>query len=370
MNIESRIIAVIFAWLITFPEIFIRLVFSITIIPISTSLHINYFYASILLSSFYIGYAFFNLPMGNLVDKYGYKVISISLIMLSIFTIVFSISESYLLSLISMFLLGVFSAPTYIGSVKLVSERNPNFRATAISFLNTAGPTSLLISNLILPGYIQILDWRTIYIYISIFAFIVSIPVLFIKKFNHTYVKGAINRKSIIASFVRFSGFWGMWGISTYLFLLSHIEFNLSYVYSGIVSALFSIGALISIPSSGIISDLIKKRREISISFLIIFFFMLIIFPFIDRSIIFYMAFLLGFISFGYRTPLDAYISEITKGREATSMGLANLVSQPSLIIVPAVIGAIITFTGNVFLAFFTLSIGPLVAIILLFFLN
>lgn len=366
MNVDSRITAILLAWLITFPEIFIRLVFSITIIPISSSLHINYFYASILLSSFYIGYAFFNLPMGHLVDRFGYWVISISLVLLGIFTIIFSISTNYIISFISMFMLGVFSAPTYIGGVKLVSERNPGYRATAISILNTAGPFSLLISNILFPQYLESLNWRTIYVYIAIIAFIVAIPVLFLKRIDVQHRKGAINRRSIIASFIRFSGFWGMWGVSTYLFLLSHIEFNLSYVYSGIVSALFSAGALISIPISGLISDSIKKRKEVSTAYLILFFILLMVFPFTGREMVFSMAFLLGFISFGYRTPLDAYISEITKGREATSMGLANLVSQPSLIIVPAVIGAIITFTGNVYLAFFTLSLGPFVAIFLL----
>ncbi|MGB9814974.1 MAG: MFS transporter [Thermoplasmata archaeon] len=366
MKFDNRILAIIFAWLITFPEIFIRLVFSVTIIPISQSLHVNYFYASILLSSFYMGYALFNLPMGYLVDKYGYVIISISLIMLSLFTLIFSFSSDYYISLITMFLIGVFSAPTYIGSVKLVSERNPGYRATAISLLNTAGPFSLLITNILFPSYLETLNWRIIYVYIAIFAILVSIPVFFIKKIVERPEKSAINRKSIMAAFIRFSGFWGMWGISTYLFLLSSIEFHLSYAYSGLVSAVFSLGALTSIPISGFISDIIKKRKEVSTAYLFLFFILLIVFPFISSDILLFMSFILGFISFGYRTPLDAYISEIIKGKEATSMGLANLVSQPSLIIVPAVVGAIITFTNNVYLAFLTLSLGPLVAIILL----
>ncbi len=366
MNFDSRASRIIIAWLITFPEIFIRLVFSVTIIPIKDSLGINYFFASLLLSSFYVGYAAFNLPMGHMVDRYGYRVISISLIFLGIFTLIFSYSTNYYISLISMFLLGIFSAPTYIGSIKIVSERSGNFRATAISLLNTAGPSSLLLTNIFFAGNLSTLDWRIIYVYISIFAILMAIPPFFLKKLNEKQEKGAVNRKSIIAAFVRFSGFWGMWGISTYLFLLSHLEFNLSYAYSGLVSALFSLGAITTIPISGFISDAVRKRKEVSFMYLLLFFITLMSFPFIDASIVFPMAFLLGFISFGYRTPLDAYISEITKGKEATSMGLANLISQPSLIIVPAIIGAIITYTGNVYLSFVILSLGPLMAMILL----
>ena len=366
MKFDTKFLRIIIAWLITFPEIFIRLVFSVTIIPIKESLNINYFFASLLLYSFYIGYALFNLPMGHFVDKYGYRVISASLIFLGIFSIIFSFSKNYYISLFSMFMLGVFSAPTYIGSIKIVSEKEKKFRATAISLLNTAGPSSLLITNIFLTGNLSLIDWRSVYVYISIVAFVMSIPLFFIKKFDEKNVKNAINKKSILAAFVRFSGFWGMWGISTYLFLLSHLEFNLSYIYSGLVSAIFSLGAILSIPISGIISDIFKNRKGVSSIYLILFFILLILFPFIGPYFMFPISFILGFISFGYRTPLDAFISEITKGKEATSMGLANLISQPSLIIVPAIIGAIITYTGNIFLSFITLSIGPLVAFIIL----
>jgi len=363
---KSRILIILIAWLITFPEILVRLVYSITIIPITGYLHINYFLSSIILSSFYIGYAFSNLPFGHLVDRYGYRVVAVSLILLGTFMFLFAYSRSFIDAFLLMLLMGIISAPTYIGAVKLVSEGNSSFRGTSIGILNTVGPLALLLSNFIVPSFLEKFPWQLIYIYSSMVTITISIPVFFIKRKTLRGKRGAINKKSIIASFVRFFGFWGMWGVSSYLFLLVHEHFNLNLVQAGIISGIFSIGAIVSIPISGYISDIMKKRREISRFFLLLFFLFLIVYPFIPLSFIYVFTFILGFIAFAYRTPLDTYIAEITKGKEATSMGLANLISQPSSIIVPIVIGYILTFTNNIMIAFVSLSIGPFVAAFLI----
>jgi len=363
---KNKYVIILLAWFITFPEILVRLIYSITIIPITNYFHINYFISSIILSSFYLGYAFANLPFGYLVDKFGYRIVAISLTFLGILMLLFSYSTNFLEAIILMLLMGIVSAPTYIGAIKLVSEGNSSFRGTSIGFLNTVGPLALLLSNFIVPSFLEKFDWQLVYVYSSFLTFLIAFPLFFIRRVSFKSKKGAINKTSLIASFVRFFGFWAMWGVSSYLFLLIHEHFNLDLIQAGIISGIFSIGAVISIPISGYISDIMKKRKEISGIFLFLFFLILLIYPFLPLSLIYIFTFILGFIAFGYRTPLDTYISEITKGKEATSMGLANMISQPSSIIVPIVIGYIITFTGNIAFAFISLSIGPLIAMILI----
>jgi len=363
---RKRLLIIILAWFITFPEILVRLVYSITIVPITDFMHINYFLSSIILASFYIGYAFANLPFGYLVDKFGYRIVAISLLFLSFLMFLFSYSTTFLEALILMLLMGIVSAPTYIGAIKLVSEGNRSFRGTSIGILNTVGPIALLLSNFIVPSFLEKFDWQLVYLISALITIFISIPVFFIQSRFMKNRKGAVNRKSLIASLVRFFGFWGMWGVSSYLFLLVHQHFELNLIEAGIVSGIFSIGAIISIPITGYVSDLIKRRKEITRLFLLFFFLFLIIYPFLPVIYIYFFTFILGFLAFGYRTPLDAYISEITRGKEATSMGLANMISQPSSIIVPIVLGYIITFTGNIAIAFVSLSIGPFIAMFLI----
>ncbi|MEM0150650.1 MAG: MFS transporter [Thermoplasmata archaeon] len=359
-------IIIVFSWLVSLPVVLIRLVYSITIIPITDYLHINYFLSSVILSSFFVGYVIFSLPMNHFVDKYGYRVIGISMLFLSLLIFLFTFVTNFTDAIILIVLIGVTATPTYTGAIKLISDRIEYYRATAIGILNTTGPIVLFLSSFILPSYLSQYRWQLIYVYISIFTLTVGIPFFFIKNTSFYSTKESINIKSIIASLVKFFGLWGMWGTSTYLFLLVHYYFHLSLIDSGVITGIFAIGGLISVFTIGFISDMFKKREEISKIFLILFFVMLAIYSFLPVSSLYLFSFILGFIAFGYKTPLDTYISEITKGKEATSMGLANLISQPSSIIVPIIIGYIIAFTENVTIAFISLSIGPLIAFLLI----
>lgn len=360
------LIIIIFAWFVSLPVVLIRLVYSITIIPITGYLHINYFLSSIILSSFFVGYVIFNLPMSYFVDKYGYRVIGISILFISLLLFLFTLVTDFTCAIILMILIGIASTPTYTGAIKLISEKIKYHRATAIGFLNTTGPIVLFLSSFALPSFIEQYRWQLIYVYIAIFTLPLGIPFFFIKNIPFYNNKNPINKKSIFASMVKFFGLWGMWGTSTYLFLLLHYHFQLNLSDSGLITGIFAIGGIISVFTIGFISDLFKKREEISKIFLILFFMILIIYPFLPTSYLYVFSFVLGFIAFGYKTPLDTYISEITKGKEATSMGLANLISQPSSIIVPIIIGFIITFIGNVTIAFISLAVGPIIALLLI----
>ncbi len=360
------ILFVIFAWLVSFPVVLIRFLYGILIIPITKYFCINYFLSSLILSSFFVGYVIFNLPVNYLIDKYGYKLIGISLLFFSILIILFTIIHNYIYAIILMILIGAAATPTYSGSIKLLSNKIKNYRASAIGILNTTGPFILLLSSFTLPLIIEKLSWQLIFIYFSLFTFILSIPFFIIKNDSDKYNKKPITKNAILASTVRFFAFWGMWGTSTYLFLFLQNLFHFNLIYAGLITATFAIGGLFSVFTIGFISDFFKKRKEISEIFLFLFFLILIIYPFLPIYIIWFSSFLLGFIAFGYKTPLDTYISEITKGKEATSIGLANLISQPSSIITPIIIGYLITFTDNIIFTFIFLSIGPLVAFLLI----
>ncbi len=359
---------IIMAILITFPEVFVRLVYSVTIIPITNALSIDYFFGSLILTSFYVGYTVSNLPMGFLVDKYGFRVVSFSLIAMAILIYAFSYIENFYEAFLLMFLIGIFSGPTYVGSVKLIAEKSEKYRSTSIGTLNLVAPLTLFIVN-IYSLKISFDAWRIVYIYLALITFLISIPVLFIKSERVEHVKGAVNKISILSSLARFFGFWGLWGTSSFLYLLIYLKFNSNF-YAGVSLLTFSVGSIIACPVSGFISDYLKNRDRIVIFSLLIFFSILIIFPIIPFDFLLPASFLLGFIVYFFRTPLDTFIAEITKGRAATSMGLANLISQPSQIIVPAVIGLIVEFLKNTYYPFIFLSIGPLSAAVIVLFMK
>ncbi len=364
----KKLLIVSMAILITFPEVFVRLIYSVTIIPITNALAINYFLGGLILTSFYTGYTISNLPMGYFVDKYGFRVVSFSLFIMAILIYAFSFIENYLEAILLMFFIGIFSGPTYIGSVKLIAEKSESYKSTSIGTLNLVAPLTLFIVN-VYSLKISIDAWRIVYLYLSILTFFIAIIVLFIKNEKYEHRKGAINIISILTSLARFFGFWGLWGTSSFLYLLIFLRFN-SYYYAGISLIIFSIGSIIASPVSGFISDYFRIRERIIILSLIIFFIFLIIFPFIPFNLLYIFSFFLGFVVYFFRTPLDTYIAEITKGRAATSMGLANLISQPSQIIVPAIIGSIIEYSKNIYYAFIFLSLGPLFSALIVFYME
>ena len=72
------------SWTLSIFLLLIRLVYGVIIIPITNYLKINYFLSLLLLSLFFGGYVIFYFPAGYIVDKFGYKISAIFLIIFSI----------------------------------------------------------------------------------------------------------------------------------------------------------------------------------------------------------------------------------------------------------------------------------------------
>jgi len=361
--LKVKWIYVALGWAVIFPELFIRLAYGITLKPFLDTIGGNYLVGGAVLAGFYVGYMGGNIPFSYLVDSRGYRVVAGEMVGTALGAILFSASKNALEAGTGMFVMGLASAATYTASMKLVVEHSNKYKSVAVGLLETAGPGVVLISGAVLPSTLSFTSWQNVYLTVAAISMVLCVPLLLI---HASRKKPESSTKSLLLSgrlwslsAVRFFGLWGLWGASTWLYSVLRLYYSFSPIQAGEDVTLFGVLGVLAVPASGLLSDLLRERRKVAMLTLILFFSSLLLFPLTPRDFVWLTVSILGFLAFAYRSPLDTIIAEYRKGLTATSMGVANTVSQASQIVVPIMVGAVLTFLGNYVLLFTIISIGP-----------
>lgn len=170
----SILTAIWCAWMVSFSD---RMVMSISLPFIGKDLGLSTVMQGAVLSSFFAGYALFQIPGGILADKFGFrKMMTIGIGWWSIFTFLTGQMISYPLMLICRCLFGIGEGSFPGASWKCIATYFPLKKrgtATAIqSTVNTLGPA---VASIVAAAIIATLGWRHVFMLLAIPGLIVAL---------------------------------------------------------------------------------------------------------------------------------------------------------------------------------------------------
>lgn len=170
---NTTLLLIWLAWLFSFLD---RMVITVSLPFIGADLNIDKGTQGLIISTFFIGYAGFQIPGGFLADKFGAKkMMTIAIIWWSIFTTLTGVTTSLILLLIIRFLFGVGEGCFPSASWKSLSNYFPSKlrgRATAIqSSVNTLGPA---LAAIVAAGIINSFGWHNVFIWLGLPGIIIG----------------------------------------------------------------------------------------------------------------------------------------------------------------------------------------------------
>ena len=129
---------------------------------IKSDLSLNYTQSGALMSAYFIGYTLGQIPWGVLADRYGSRrIISISILGVSVFTGLFGYSTNFFVAFATRFLSGLLGAGVFVPAVRLISGwYNSNERGTALGIMNIGGSVGLILVTWMSPLLAAAFNWR------------------------------------------------------------------------------------------------------------------------------------------------------------------------------------------------------------------
>lgn len=340
------------------------------------------------MSAFFLGYLLTQLPGGVLADRLGTrKILLVSLLLMGIFTLAMAVIPSFGLGIAVRFLAGIGSGAVLAASVKGVYDHfDQSRRATAMGFFMASGPLGLLLANLLAPMLAAKFGWRSAFLAAGAVTLAVLLltwlilpdrPVIRLAAKNEkNSVRNTLglllaNRNLILTATAGFFAMWGTWGTLTWANTYMNQGLGLTLKQSGQNMAIFGLGALIGQPLAGWLSDHFPRQRR-QTSMVILAFFALLLWLFgtnDDTSQLIILAPLLGAGAFVFGPVLNTFISELVPAHQvATAIGFCNAIWQIGSLISPVTAGMLLDRTGSYTWAFTVLAAGPLIAALILVF--
>lgn len=370
------------AWLALLMSFVDRLAWGNVAVTVGQSLSLSLAALGVFVTAFYSGYVVANALGGFVSDRAGPRVaILCSLVPLGVMTFAFGETRSLTYGLICQALMGLAAGIDYSACVKLVMMWfGKEKRGRAMGLLTTATSLGVVVANAIAPTLMKNAGWESVYrvfgtttVVLGVLVFLClrrPAPLAAQPRPATAWREAADlfhNRSLCLLALCGFAAMWGTWGFTFWANALMVKGLHISAIEAGAVVSTFGIGAVISKPLVGLLSDWLGGRRKpLLILCFLGFFVMLLVYGNLSELGQFRIAApFLGVFAFVYTPLLAAMIGE-TAGvaRAGSATGLTNAVWQLGSVIVPGVIGLVYQHTGSFQMAFATLAAGPAVAVL------
>lgn len=350
---------------------------SVAIISIAKEFSLNPTQSGMVISSFFLAYAFMQLIGGWLTDKYGSKkIILISLIIWSIFTVFTGFAWSFLSLIIIRFLFGIGEGSFPSASSVALAENFPKEeRGRAKGLLSSATQIGAIVASLLAAVMIKSVGWNAMFYIFGVLGFVF---LLLLWKFlpDRVQEKGSAEKPKV--SYLKVLKnplawklmliYFGMsmvnWGLNSWLPSYWTNVRHLELVKTGMVSMVPILFSLIGINVSSWLIDKLEAGKE---KFIIMFGAVIgIIALYLTMSAssvtmaLTYLCFAyfgVGLISVVLAMPLK-YFSQETMG---STVGIMYFGGQMAGTIAPTVMGYTITVFNGSYSGAFTLLIASLV---------
>lgn len=374
-----RWVVLLFAWgalLLTFVD---RIAWSNLAIPVGHSLGMAVGSLGVFVTAFYSGYVVSNFGGGVLTDLLGpRKTLALSMLPLGVCTFLFGHITSVSAGLLIQALMGLAAGCDYSACVKLVSAWfDVKRRGRAMGLLMTATSLALLVSNSLVPALLKISDWSQVYqdlgaatvlFGVVCFALVRDGPALPSVTSGRLNLAALLHNKDLVMLAISgFGAMWGTWGFAFWATSLMVQGHGFTLATAASITFMFSIGAVLSKPLIGLLSDRLGGRRKLLVmTCFISFTLLLLVFGMLQDELQFRLvAPLLGVAAFAYSPLTAALVTEIAgKTLAGSATGATNAFWQLGSVTVPVVVGAVFQSSHSFFAAFATLAAGPLLAAI------
>ncbi|MFE4708834.1 MFS transporter [Peribacillus simplex] len=248
-------------WIINYLD---KLSINIAVIPIAKEFHLNESQTGLIISVFFMSYAVMQLIGGWLSDKYGSrKIILISLLLWSVFTILTGYAWSFISLIVIRLLFGLGEGSFPAASSLALAESFPKAeRGRAKSVLTSATTIGGLLSTVIAASLITTIGWRSLFYAFGILGILMSVLLFFFLKPPVTENVKDVEQKATKVPFKKLLKMPMLWQLMIMYFGVSIVNWGLaSWMPSYLVKVkhldLVSMGAISMIPAAvGFISVL------------------------------------------------------------------------------------------------------------------
>lgn len=324
------------------------------------SLKIDLYLGSLLITAYWIGYTFFQIPAGVMGDRLGTaRVNKVFFILLAVsFPFIYFLRQSYAGLFALQVIIGAISAVVYITDASLVQKWAPmSGRAASVGIYQTGFFVGASLGEFLVLEMFRVsfdLPFEIILI------FLVSVAILnlfYIRepKIKPGRMKGKLSGDIIYVCFIRFSAgfsYIGFLSLFTTFIVFDHIT-----AYSGAYSLAWipAAGGLIGSPIGGFLSARHSKgKAAVSISSAALIGLSLILLPYVQVFYVLLISSFTGFFYGLYAGPSMSMASDFSGGDQkvSSSSGIINFSSQVGGAISPLIVGFIFSIYGNFDLAF------------------
>ena len=374
---KKQILMILFiGWVVLYID---RTVISLAVVQMGKDLSLAPSAIGMVLSSFFLGYAFMQIPGGFLADRFGSrKVIITAVLAWSVFTALTGLAWSLASLILIRVLFGLGEGSYSPSAAKAISDYFPRHERTkAQSTMMSSNPIGIVIAPLICAPLLVALGWRQVFMLLSLLGIVVVILVWkFFRKSEHDAVETNENvpqkEKGAYKELLRNSIIWKMviiwfgisiaqWGLTawmpTYLVQAKHINLT-SAGFLTAIPALVS--AIVAFLSGRLIDKLGSYTKTVVIiSALIVGFFVYLLTGASSalQAILYQSLASIGIafmLSFVFSLPHRLMRAQVV----GTAVGILNFGGQSAGIAAPAIMGFLISASGGSYTSAFMFVMG------------
>ncbi|WP_162053271.1 MFS transporter [Thermoplasma acidophilum] len=312
---------------------------------IISSMKVDLFQGSLLITAYWIGYTVFQIPGGVLSDIFGTAVVNkISFAILTIlFSLLYFLIDIYMAVFLIQLALGSVSALIYVSDASLVQKwSSRSKRSTALGIYQSGFFIGASIGEYFIISSYGISKFMPFLVVIPMLAITAILNIIFISDPKSTGKRIGISRKILFPAILRFSagfayiGFLAMF--SSILVYDFKVPENQIFFYSWIPAFL----GIVSSPLGGAASARIRNGRLLlaALPVLAIAIFMLAIL-YVNFRIAIFLSAMLGLLYGFYAGPSMSMASDVSSSDASlsSSSSILNLSSQSGGMISPAIMG-------------------------------
>lgn len=357
---------------------FDRFIINFAILDISKELQLTESLTGIVLSSFFAGYALMQIPGGWLADRFGYRKVLISTILVwSIFTVLTGAAWSFLSIIVIRFLFGVGEGSYFPAASKGIANWFPvDERSKAMSIMLTSGSIMGVVAPIVGTYLMLALGWRDIFYIVGALGIVVALSFFFLVKEKNTpateQVKAQTSKaplrdvlktpmiwKLFIAYFSIYAVNWGLtsW-MPTYLSKVKGLELTAVGIYSAIPPFI----GIFAMLCSGYVLDKMPQGRDKLVAgiFAIIAGIGLLFMANAPSMLIFTVcqSVVTVMLSFNIILITSVPLKILPETVVGTANGFINTGAQFAGVLTPMLIGFLVEAFGGSYSAAFTMLIG------------
>jgi nitrate/nitrite transporter NarK len=336
---------------------------------IKEEITLTYTMTGALMSAYFVGYTFGQIPWGVVADKIGSrKVMGASILGIAVSTILFSYANVFWHAAVARFFAGLLGAGVFVPGVRLISGWFPaEARGTALGILSIGGSIGLVISSWMAPYASLYLGWRVTIMIMGVIGVTSSVAIWLILRDKPDQISSpslikdmqelASSRAFWALAFVQMVRLGANYAFIAWLPLLLQEEYNLSLIAAGGAFSLFNLAGMLSNPVGGLFSDRLGERIVLALSFAImglsVFSFSLVR----GGAPLFVLVIIIGwFINF-VRSPSFAIIPKLYGVEKAGKVsGLQNTFASVGALLIPLLLGYLKDVTASYWTGWLALS--------------